>query len=138
VFQLSTSAAATAPGIVIKMLDMPLAFQPTLIKIKVGDSAADRQKAWEAWRDKIGKQKETVESLQKDTEQMEKANQLRMNTYMGSGQSRIYGGAQEAKAELDIQAQVEKKKKEIDDAKKTLDDMQEEARRAGVPSSFRD
>ena len=107
-------------------------------EIKVGDSAADRQKAWEAWRDKIGKQKETVEHLQKDTEQMEKDNQLRMNTYMGSGQSRIYGGAQEAKAELDNQAQMEKRKKEIDDAKKTLDDMQEEARRAGVPSSFRD
>jgi plastocyanin len=38
VTQLSTSAAATAPGIVIKMLDMPLAFQPTVLKIKVGDS----------------------------------------------------------------------------------------------------
>ena len=31
-------AALTAPGIVVKMLDMPLAFQPNLIKIKVGDS----------------------------------------------------------------------------------------------------
>jgi plastocyanin len=38
VIQQSTSVAATPPGIVIKMLDMPLAFQPTLIKIKVGDS----------------------------------------------------------------------------------------------------
>ena len=36
--QLSTSAAANAPGIVVKMLDMPLAFQPDVIKIKVGDS----------------------------------------------------------------------------------------------------
>ena len=32
------TAAATAPGMVVKMLDMPLAFQPNLIKIKVGDS----------------------------------------------------------------------------------------------------
>jgi plastocyanin len=38
VTQLSTSAAATAPGIVVRMLDMPLAFEPTVIKIKVGDS----------------------------------------------------------------------------------------------------
>jgi plastocyanin len=38
VTQLSTSAAATAPGIVVRMLDMPLAFEPTIIKIKVGDS----------------------------------------------------------------------------------------------------
>jgi len=34
----SPSAAATAPGIVVKMLDMPLAFRPNVIKIKVGDS----------------------------------------------------------------------------------------------------
>jgi len=32
------SAGATAPGMVVKMLDMPLAFQPNVIKIKVGDS----------------------------------------------------------------------------------------------------
>ena len=38
VTQRSPSAAATAPGIVVRMLDMPLAFQPKLIKIKVGDS----------------------------------------------------------------------------------------------------
>lgn len=38
VTQLSTSAAATTPGIVVRMLDMPLAFEPTVIKIKVGDS----------------------------------------------------------------------------------------------------
>jgi plastocyanin len=35
---LSTSAAATAPSAVVRMLDMPLAFQPKLIKIKLGDS----------------------------------------------------------------------------------------------------
>ena len=38
VTRLSTSAAAIAPGIVVRMLDMPLAFEPTVIKIKVGDS----------------------------------------------------------------------------------------------------
>jgi plastocyanin len=36
--QLSRSAAATAPEMIVRMLDMPLAFQPNVIKIKVGDS----------------------------------------------------------------------------------------------------
>jgi plastocyanin len=36
VVPLSTVAAATHPNTVIRMLDMPLAFQPSLIKIKVG------------------------------------------------------------------------------------------------------
>jgi plastocyanin len=38
VTQQSLSAAATAPVIVVRMLDMPLAFQPNLIRIKAGDS----------------------------------------------------------------------------------------------------
>ena len=105
---------------------------------KIGDNAQDRQKVWEGWRDKISAQKEAVEKLRKETEQADKDNQLRANTYIGSAQSRIYGGATEAKAELASKEQMEKNKKAIDDATQRLDDMQEEARRAGVPSSFRE
>jgi plastocyanin len=35
---LSTIARATNAGVVVKMLDMPLTFQPNVIKIKVGQS----------------------------------------------------------------------------------------------------
>lgn len=105
---------------------------------KIGDNAQDRQKLWEGWRDKISAQKEAVEKLRKDTEQADKDNQMRLNTYMGNAQNRIYGGATEAKAELASKEQMEKNKKAIDDATQRLDDMQEEARRTGVPSSFRE
>lgn len=105
---------------------------------KIGDSAAQRQKAWEVWRDKISKQKQSVDQLQKDADEAGKDNQLRANTYMGSAQSRIFGGAEEAKAEIATKEQTEQRKKAIDAAKQKLDDMQEEARRAGVPSSFRE
>ncbi len=105
---------------------------------KIGDSAEQREKIWEDRRNKITQQKEIIEKLQKDTEQAEKDNQLRANTYMGSAQSRIFGGETEAKAQIASKEQVEKNKKVIDDAKQKLDDMQEEARRAGVPSSFRE
>lgn len=105
---------------------------------KIGDNAQDRQKVWEGWREKISVQKEAIEKLRKETEQADKDNQLRLNTYMGNAQNRIYGGATEAKAELATKEQMEKNKKAIDDATQRLDDMQEEARRAGVPSSFRE
>jgi hypothetical protein len=107
-------------------------------EVKLGDTAQDRQKAWEAWRDKIGTQKDTVDQLQKESDQMEKDSRLRMNTYYGNAQSRIYGGAEEQKSEDASKAQLEQKKKAIEQAKQKLDDMQEEARRAGVPSSFRE
>ena len=43
---LSTIARATNAGAVIKMLDMPLAFQPNLITIKVGQSV-EWEKRWQ-------------------------------------------------------------------------------------------
>lgn len=105
---------------------------------KIGDSAAQRQKAWEVWRDKISKQKENVDQLQKDADEAAKDNQMRANTYIGSAQSRIFGGATEAKAEIAGKEQMEQRKKAIEAARQKLDEMQEEARRTGLPSSFRE
>jgi len=43
-----------------------------------------------------------------------------------------------AKEDAAYKQQLEQKKKAIDDAKQKIDDLQEEARRAGVPSGYRD
>ena len=118
--------------------DSKAAEEKAKLQPKIGDSADQRQKVWEGWRDKISKQKDAIDAMQKDIEQTEKENQLRANTYNGSAQSRIYGGATEAKAEIANQAQMEQRKKAIDQAKQALDDLQEEARRAGIPSSYRE
>ena len=102
------------------------------------DDAKQREKAWEDWRDKIGKQKATIEQLAKENEQMETDFRLRSNTFYSSAQNRIYDGAAEARAEAASKDQMAQKKKSLDDAKQKLDDMQEEARKAGVPSGYRD
>ncbi len=116
--------------------DQPAAKDGKPAEAKIGDSASQRQKAWEVWRDKISKQKENIDQLQKDADEAAKDNQMRANTYIGSAQSRIFGGATEAKAEISGKEQMEQRKKAIEAARQKLDEMQEEARRAGVPSSF--
>ena len=102
------------------------------------DDAQKRQKGWEEWRDKIEKQKSSVEQMQKDNEQAETDFRVRANTFYSSPLSRVNNGVAEAKGEATAKDQIALQKKSLDDAKQKLEDMQEEARRAGVPSGFRD
>jgi predicted RNase H-like nuclease (RuvC/YqgF family) len=105
---------------------------------KTADDNKTRQKTWEEWRDKIQKQKASVEQMQKENEEIERQYKLTTGNYYSSAQQRIYDGAAMAKEDAAYKQQMEQKKKSIEDAKQKIDDLQEEARRAGVPSGYRD
>ena len=105
---------------------------------KPADDTKTRQKTWEDWRDKIQKQKASVEQMQKENEEIDRQYKLTSGNYYNSAQQRLYDGAAMAKEDAAYKQQLEQKKKAIDDAKQKIDDLQEEARRAGVPSGYRD
>jgi len=105
---------------------------------KPADETKTRQKTWEDWRDKIQKQKASVEQMQKENEEIDRQYKLTTGNYYNSAQQRLYDGAAMAKEDAAYKQQLEQKKKAIDDAKQKIDDLQEEARRAGVPSGYRD
>jgi predicted RNase H-like nuclease (RuvC/YqgF family) len=105
---------------------------------KPADDTKTRQKTWEDWRDKIQKQKAFVEQMQKENEEIDRQYKLTSGNYYNSAQQRLYDGAAMAKEDAAYKQQMEQKKKAIDDAKQKIDDLQEEARRAGVPSGYRD
>ena len=102
------------------------------------DASKTRQKSWEDWRDKIQKQKASVDQMQKENEEIERQYKLTTGNYNSSAQERLYDGAAMAKEDAAYKQQMEQKQKAIDDAKQKIDDMQEQARRAGVPSGYRD
>ena len=52
--------------------------------------------------------------------------------------NRLRNSTQWDKEDADYKQKIADKQKAVDDDKQKLDDMQEEARKAGVPSSFRD
>lgn len=106
--------------------------------VKPADDTKSRQKTWEDWRDKIQKQKAAVEQLQKENEEIERQYKLTTGNYNNSAQQRLYDGAAMAKEDAAYKQQMEQKTKAIEDAKQKIDDLQEEARRAGVPSGYRD
>ena len=105
---------------------------------KKDDPAKDKKKTWEDWRDKIEKQREAVEKMQKENDELDRQYKLTTGNFYNSAQQRIYDGAAMAKEDAAYKQQMEAKKKAIDDAKQKVDDLQEEARRAGVPSGYRD
>jgi len=105
---------------------------------KPADDSKSRQKTWEDWHEKIEKQKAAVEQMQKENDEIDRQYKLTSGNYYNSAQQRLFDGAAMAKEDAAYKQQMEQKKKAIDDAKQKIDDLQEGARRAGVPSGYRD
>jgi hypothetical protein len=113
---------------------------------KPEDPVKERQKVWEEWRNKIQTQKAAIEQLQKDIDESEKLHRMAQVTNTANNNStntpydpaHVYNGAEMVKEEAAFHDQIELKKKAIEDGKQKVEDLQEEARRAGVPSGFRD
>jgi DNA repair exonuclease SbcCD ATPase subunit len=105
---------------------------------KPADDSKSRQKTWEDWREKIEKQKAAVEQMQKENDEIDRQYKLTSGNYYNSAQQRLFDGAAMAKEDAAYKQQMEQKKKAIEDAKQKIEDLQEGARRAGVPSGYRD
>ena len=105
---------------------------------KPADDNKARQKTWEGWREKIEKQKAAVEQMQKENDEIDRQYKLTSGNYYNSAQQRLFDGAAMAKEDAAYTQQMEQKKKAIEDAKQKIEDLQEGARRAGVPSGYRD
>jgi multidrug resistance efflux pump len=105
---------------------------------KPADDTKSRQKTWEDWREKIEKQKAAVEQMQKENDDIDRQFKLTTGNYYSSAQQRLFDGAAMAKEDAAYKQQMEQKKKSIEDARQKIEDLQEQARRAGVPSGYRD
>jgi uncharacterized coiled-coil protein SlyX len=89
--------------------------------VKPGQSLEDRKKVIDDWKSRIDEQKAKVDQLTKDL------NEFQHNSTLGQvslwPETQQYG------------QQLAEKKKALDQAKAQLSDLQEQARKAGVPSS---
>ncbi|HUK46809.1 MAG TPA: hypothetical protein VLW06_04420 [Terriglobales bacterium] len=90
-------------------------------KIKPGQSQEERQKAYDTWKQRIDQQREKIDQLADDLESYKKT------ATMPTAQVWPYNEQ--------YQQGLTEKQKALDDAKAALSDMQEDARKAGVPSS---
>lgn len=108
------------------------------IDITPGQSPEDRDKAYEEWQKKIGEQKHQVELLERELDVVQREYKMRAAAVYADVGYRLRNSAQWDKQDKDYKAQIDAKQKDLDAAKKALADLQDQARKAGVPTKARE
>jgi len=101
------------------------------------DDAA-KQAAWKQWGDKIAQQKDQIDLLTRELDVLQREYKLRAAAMYADVGNRMRNSADWDKQDAQYKQQIADKQKAVDDAKQKLDDMMEEARKAGVPASIRE
>ena len=91
---------------------------------------ADRQKMAKEWSEKIAQQKAKIDSLNHDLDLYQRELHLReASVYSDSSTAAL------AIREAQYRTEIDAKQKAVDDARQQLDEMQEQARKAGVAAN---
>jgi hypothetical protein len=102
-------------------------------------TAADRQKAADEMKDKLAKQKEKIDALNKELEGEQREVRLRTAAaVLGDPNALSRNGTQPDKDTAQYKSDLEAKQKAIDDARQQLDELQEQARKSGITEKEND
>jgi hypothetical protein len=103
---------------------------------KADDDQAKKQAAWKSWQTKVSAQKDQVDLATRELDVLQREYQLRAAAMYADAGNRMRNSAQWDKEDADYKQKIADKQKAIEDTKQKLGDMQEEARKDGVPSSM--
>jgi hypothetical protein len=106
--------------------------------VQPGESKEERQRTYDSWKDRLTAEKDKIDLLAREFDVEQREYQLRAAAMYADAGNRMRNSTAWDKEDADYKQKIELKKKALDDAKKELDDMQEDARKAGVPSSVRE
>jgi hypothetical protein len=101
-------------------------------------AADERQKASDEVQRKIDKQKEKIDWLSHDLDLEQREYRLRAAALYGDAGNRLRNSAQWDKEEAQYKSDFAGKQKALDSARQELDQLQEQARKAGVDQNDRD
>ena len=102
------------------------------------DEKAKKLAESKAWQDKLSAQKDQVSMASRELDVTQREYQLRAAAMYADVGNRLRNSTQWDKEEATYKTQIADKQKALDDAKQKLEDMKEEAHKAGVPSSVTD
>ena len=95
-------------------------------------AAADRQKTEDEWKEKLVQQKEKIDSLNRELDLDQREYRLRAAAMYGDAGNRLRNAAQWDKEDTEYKSDVGGKQKALDAARQELDEIQEQARKAGI------
>ncbi len=102
------------------------------------DEQAKKQAAWKGWQEKLGGQKEQNELASRELDVLQREYQLRAAEMYADVGNRLRNSAQWDKQEAEYKQKIADKQKAVEEGKQKLEDMQEQARKAGVPAAMID
>jgi len=106
-------------------------------KNKPTDQAA-KEAAWKQWGDRLTQQQSQIDLDTRELDVLQREYQIRAAAIYADVGNRLRNSADWDKQDAQYKQQIADKQKALDDAKQRLEDMQEEARKAGVPASVRE
>jgi len=103
---------------------------------KPGEPAKDRQKMYDEWKKKISEQQDKINLLAREMDVMQREYRLRTAAFYADAGNRLRNAGSWDKEDAQYKQQLAEKQKTLDAAKEDLQDLQERARKAGVPSAM--
>ena len=100
---------------------------------KAPEDPATKQAAAKQWADKIATQKEQIDLLTRELDVLQREYQIRAAAMYADAGNRMRNSADWDKQDAQYKQDIADKQKTLDDAKQKLEDLQEEARKAGAP-----
>ena len=101
-------------------------------------SPDSKQTEYADWQGKIADQKKQIDLASRELDVLQREYQLRAAAMYADAGNRLRNAGAWDKEDTDYKQKIADKQKAVDAAKQKLDDMQEQARKAGVPSSMRE
>jgi hypothetical protein len=96
---------------------------------------ADKQAAVKQWADKLAAQKDQIDLITRELDVLQREYQIRAAAMYADAGNRMRNSGDWDKQDTQYKQQIADKQKSLEEAKQKLDDMQEGARKAGVPAS---
>jgi hypothetical protein len=107
-------------------------------KKAAGDEQAQKQQIFKEWQTKIHAQRNQIDMLTREVDVANREYRLRAAAFYADAGNRLRNSDAWDKEDVQYKEQMADKQKKLEDAKKQLEDFQEQARKAGVPSSMRE
>jgi hypothetical protein len=104
-------------------------------QIKPGQSPEERQKAIDSWAHKIDDQKSKVDLLSRELDVLTREHQIKTSEFYANTALRVQNPNAFEEEDAKYKKEIAEKQKSVDEAKSKLNDLQEEARKSGVPNS---
>jgi hypothetical protein len=104
-------------------------------QIKPGQAPEERQAAVDSWKQKLSDQKTKVDLLSRELDVLNREYQIKVSEFYSNTAMRAQNPSAIMADDAKYKQQIADRQKSLDEAKSKFEDLQEQARKSGVPSS---